>query len=179
MVRANNFALALTGVALSFFLATESMAQNAKAFQVGKAVEYETGDSWKEQGKRYRLYGVQSCLRGTPTVDSKGKSTDCGNVSLARLAAIFSSAQVSCQPIATARDNATFVVCGADMNGTTIDIGTALISTGYAFAATDTKGTAINTNYLIAELDAKMKQEGLWATKFDHPVQFLLKQVKR
>lgn len=153
--------------------------QAAKAFAVSKNIEFQTGDSWKDNGRLYRLYGVQSCLRGSVSTTSTGEKTDCGNASLARLAALFATARVSCQPVAKARDGAQFVVCGADLASNTIDVGTALISTGYAFAATDTKGHAVNQNYLVAELDAKMKGTGLWATTFDHPVQLLLRQLAK
>lgn len=148
-------------------------------FVVSQSVELQTGDSWKENGKAFRLYGVQSCLRGTETISASGEKSDCGLMSLSRLAAIISTGTMSCKPIAKARDNAEFVVCGADISGNTIDVGMALISTGYAFAATDTKGNAINQNYLIAELDAKLNTTGLWATNFKHPVQYLLEQARR
>ncbi|WP_192179924.1 thermonuclease family protein [Mesorhizobium amorphae] len=90
------------------------------------------------------------------------------------LAALFDSAAVTCQPIGYALDKAVFVVCGAQLNGETIDVGTALIATGYAFAATTAKGKAVNENYLVAEINAKMKRTGLWSTTFQHPVQLLL-----
>lgn len=147
----------------------------AAPFRVSKSVELLTGDTWRDRGKLYRLYGVQSCLRGTIALDANGKELDCGNVSLAHLAALFSTAAVTCQPIALALDNATFVVCGAKLGGNTIDLGTALIAAGYAFAATDAKGNAVSANYLVAELNAKMKADGLWATKFQHPIELLLK----
>ena len=86
----------------------------------------------------------------------------------------MTSATVTCQPIGYALDKAVFVVCGAQLNGETIDVGTALIATGYAFAATTAKGKAVNENYLVAEINAKMKRAGLWYTKFQHPVQLLL-----
>lgn len=150
----------------------------AAPFLVSKSVELLTGDTWRDRGKLYRLYGVQSCLRGTIALTAKGKEFDCGNVSLAHLAAFFSTAAVTCQPIALARDKATFVVCGAKLGGNTIDLGTALIAAGYAFAATDTKGSAVSANYLVAEVNAKMKADGLWATKFQHPIELLLKRAK-
>ncbi|TIU29653.1 MAG: thermonuclease family protein [Mesorhizobium sp.] len=151
---------------------------NATPFLVSKSVELLTGDTWRDRGKLYRLYGVQSCLRGTIALDANGKELDCGNVSLAHLAALFSTAAVTCQPIALALDNATFVVCGAKLGGNTIDLGTALISAGYAFAATDAKGNAVSGNYLVAEVNAKTKADGLWAMKFQHPIELLLKRPK-
>ena len=145
---------------------------------VSKGVQLLTGDTWREGNTLYRLYGVQSCLRGTAATDGKGKKIDCGDLSLAHLAALFSTATVTCQPIGYAIDTATFVVCAADLDGNTIDVGTALISTGYAFAAMNTKGEAVSTNYLVAEINAKMDHDGLWAMRFQHPVQMLLKQAQ-
>lgn len=150
----------------------------AAPFLVSKSVELLTGDTWRDGSKLYRLYGVQSCLRGTIALAANGKELDCGNVSLAHLAAIFSTAAVTCQPIAVALDKATFVVCGATLGGNTIDLGTALIAAGYAFAATDQKGNAVSANYLVAELNAKMQADGLWAMKFQHPIELLLKRPK-
>ncbi|TAM98466.1 MAG: thermonuclease family protein [Rhizobiaceae bacterium] len=158
---------------------TDPAAKDASApIAVSKSVQLLTGDTWRDGNTLYRLYGVQACLRGTIAADGNGKKDDCGNVSLAHLAALLSSATVTCQPIGYAIDKATFVVCAADLDGNTIDVGTALISTGYAFAAMNTKGEAISTNYLIAEINAKMEHDGLWATTFQHPVQLLLKQAQ-
>lgn len=145
---------------------------------MSKSAQLLTGDTWRDGNKLYRLYGVQSCLRGTAAIDSNGHKVDCGNLSLAHLAALFSTATVTCQPIGYAIDKATFVVCAADLDGSTIDVGTALISTGYAFAAMNMKGEAVNTNYLVAEINAKMEHDGLWAMRFQHPVQLLLKQAQ-
>jgi endonuclease YncB( thermonuclease family) len=143
---------------------------------VSKSAQLLTGDTWRDGNKLYRLYGVQSCIRGTAATDGNGKKLDCGNLSLAHLAALFSTATVTCQPIGYAIDKATFVVCAADLDGNMIDVGTALISTGYAFAAMNTKGEPVSTNYLVAEINAKMEHDGLWAMRFQHPVQLLLKQ---
>lgn len=145
---------------------------------VSKDVQLLTGDTWRDARKLYRLYGVQSCIRGTDATDDSGKKVDCGNLSLAHLAALLSSAAVTCQPIGYAIDKATFVVCAADLGGNTIDVGMALISTGYAFAAMNTKGEAVSANYLVAEINAKMEHDGLWAMRFQHPVQLLLKQAQ-
>jgi endonuclease YncB( thermonuclease family) len=145
---------------------------------VSKSVQLLTGDTWRDGNRLYRLYGVQSCIRGTAATGGNGRKVDCGNLSLAHLAALFSTATVTCQPIGYAIDKATFVVCAADLDGNTIDLGTALISTGYAFAAMNTKGQAVSANYLVAEINAKMEHDGLWAMSFQHPVQLLLKQAQ-
>jgi endonuclease YncB( thermonuclease family) len=146
-------------------------------FAVSKSIQLLTGDTWRDGGRLFRLYGVQSCLRGTIAKEPDGRKIDCGDASLAHLAALIDSADVTCQPIGYAPDRAIFVVCGAQLDGETIDVGTALISTGYAFAATTEKGDAVNASYLVAETNAKLKRTGLWSTIFQHPVQLLLEQA--
>ncbi|MER9643636.1 MULTISPECIES: thermonuclease family protein [unclassified Mesorhizobium] len=165
-------------VLAAFRLCASAQAQDASEsavpLAVSKSAQLLTGDTWRDGDHLFRLYGVQSCLRGTSAEEPNGNKIDCGNTSLAHLAALFDSAAVTCQPIGHALDKAVFVVCGAQLNGETIDVGTALIATGYAFAATTAKGKAVNENYLVAEINAKMKRAGLWGTTFQHPVQMLL-----
>lgn len=146
-------------------------------FMVPKSIQLLTGDTWRDGGRIFRLFGVQSCLRGTIAKEPDGRKVDCGDASLAHLAALIDSAAVTCQPIGYALDRAVFVVCGAQIDGETIDVGTALIATGYAFAATTAKGDAVNRSYLVAEINAKLKRTGLWSTMFQHPVQLLLRQA--
>jgi endonuclease YncB( thermonuclease family) len=148
------------------------------SFSVPANIQTETGDTWSQDGRKYRLYGVQSCLRGTNVITAS-ETLDCGLMSLAQFAALVQTAPVSCQPVGLAKDGAEFAVCGArfgnEADGTKIvDLGTALISSGYAFAAIDHTGTAVNANYLIAELVAKKNRSGLWAGEFSHPVQMLV-----
>jgi len=95
--------------------ASESAAQTP--FAVSKSAQLLTGDTWRDGDHLFRLYGVQSCLRGTSAEQPNGNKIDCGNTSLAHLAALFDSAAVTCQPIGYALDKAVFVVCGAQLNG--------------------------------------------------------------
>ncbi|WP_160011057.1 thermonuclease family protein [Rhizobium sp. 18055] len=138
------------------------------------SVEIETGDTWSYQGQRYRLYGVQSCLRGSEFVAADGVSSDCGARSMAPLAALLLTETVACQPIGKAKDQATFVVCAANLNGNNIDVGTALISTGSSFAAVYPTGEPVSKAYLVAEMTARSGKAGLWSGRFQHPVQMLL-----
>jgi endonuclease YncB( thermonuclease family) len=148
------------------------------SFSVPANIQIETGDTWSQDGRKYRLYGVQSCLRGTNFI-AASEIVDCGLMSLAQFAALFQTVPVSCQTVALAKDGAEFAVCrarigiGGDGNNV-VDLGTALIASGFAFAATDQTGTAVNANYLIAELVAKKNRSGLWAGEFRHPVQMLV-----
>lgn len=145
-----------------------------KPFVIASNIQIESGDTWTQDGLKFRLYGVQSCLRGTE-YDEGGRQTDCGLVSIAQFAALVQSSSASCQPLGAANDGAVFVVCGAKIGHVTVDVGTALIASGYAFAAVDKSGAPINSNYLVTELVAKTRRQGLWAGDFAHPVQLLLK----
>lgn len=137
-------------------------------------VAFETGDTWSHKGRKYRLFGVQSCLRGTTYRSTDGHEEDCGLRSIASLAALFSTGTGLCQPVGSTRDGATFVVCAAAIDGATVDVGTALISSGAAFAATLPSGAPVSKAYAVAELTAKENHSGLWAGTFDHPIRLLI-----
>lgn len=163
---------------LLFGLAISPLNAFAESGAVGfpSTVEIETGDTWTYQGQKYRLYGVQACIRGSDFVAPDGRRSDCGAHSIAPLAALFTTETVSCQMVGRARDGANFVVCAATVNRTVVDVGTALISSGAAFAATYPSGSAVSQAYLIAETTAKMNRDGLWSGTFEHPVKMLLQR---
>lgn len=138
-------------------------------------VVIETGDTWLRGGQKYRLYGVQACIRGTGFTDPSGRSADCGEYSIASLAALFATETVACQPVGTARDSAAFVICAVRVDETDIDVGTALIASGAAFAAIHPSAAVVVPAYLVAELSAKEQHQGLWSGRFEHPAEILLK----
>jgi endonuclease YncB( thermonuclease family) len=140
-----------------------SMVSSAPAgyFDLGPAVVLETGDTWSAGGSRYRLYGVQSCLRGTSFTDKSGKRQDCGDASLSVLAAFIKDTHPSCAQIATTA-SVHYVVCFATVDGERLDLGTMLITEGYAFAALNGEGLPVNPSYSVAEQEAKSRKSGLW-----------------
>lgn len=154
-------------------VATATAAQE-KTLSFPSGVSFETGDTWAYKGRRFRLFGVQSCLRGTIFRSPDGQELDCGMGSIASSAALFSTGTVGCQPVGPAKDDATFVVCAVEIDGTTIDVGTALISSGAAFAAVFPSGAPVSAAYAVAESSAKESRSGLWEGNFDHPVAHLL-----
>jgi len=137
-------------------------------------VQFETGDSWVYEARKFRLFGVQSCLRGTRYSLPTGEEGDCGMRSIGALAVLFSTGTIACQPVEVAKDGATFVVCAAELDGATVDVGTALISTGFAFAAVLPSGVAVVSSYAAAETVAKEYRNGFWAGQFDDPNALLL-----
>jgi endonuclease YncB( thermonuclease family) len=130
---------------------------------------YETGDTWTRAGKRYRLYGVQACLRGTSFTNERGVKRDCGEASLAMLVSLIRDLKPLCYAAATLdAGNTVLVFCFVTMpqgqhKGARIDLGTALISIGFGFASIKLDGQPVHAPYSIAEAQAKNTKSGLWA----------------
>ncbi len=159
-------------IVLAFILVSQALGQ-AATIPFSTNVAFETGDAWSHEGRKYRLFGVQSCIRGTVYRSPEGQEGDCGLRSLASLAALFSTGTVGCQPVGTARDGASFVICAVMIGDSTVDVGTAIISAGAAFAATLPSGSPVSTAYAVAELAAQDNQSGFWAGSFEHPATLL------
>ena len=134
-------------------------------------VTFETGDTWSQGGERFRLYGVQSCIRGTTFTNAAGRKGDCGETSLVYFAALIRDTRPRCTAIArSGAPPVIYAVCAAHIGRTSLDLGTVLITQGFAFAAADAKGRAVNIAYAIAEADARAHRRGLWASiEFPYP----------
>ena len=163
-----------TGIATVAFVGMARPTCAEVAFPVTSPIIYQSGDSWSQQGRHYRLYGVQACIRGTSFVASSGEKGDCGAASVAMLAGLFKNLRVNCTPVAPGQDNATIVICAGASNDRPLDIGAAMISAGFAFAAEKPGGAPVNLAYFASEIRAKSERAGLWgAVSFTHPVQML------
>lgn len=138
-------------------------------FPVPADARYLTGDSWSDAGVTYRLYGVQSCLRGTRFTNAHGLERDCGEASLAMLVALTRDLRPQCYDAAEQPETKTvFVFCVATRvigagAGSRIDLGTALIATGFAFAALKPDSQPVHEPYFVAQLVAQRAKAGLWA----------------
>lgn len=158
----------LLGAAL---LAATARAQDRPSpwFPVPASAAFETGDSWSAGGITYRLYGVQSCLRGTRFTNAHGVQHDCGEASLAMLVSLIRDLRPQCYEAASiAQPRTSYVFCFATLTqgagaGSRIDLGTALISTGFAFAALKADGTPVHPPYAVAQGVARQSRAGLWA----------------
>lgn len=148
------------------------------ALAVKPPITFETGDTWTQGEGRFRLYGVQACIRGTTYTDQQEQTQDCGAASIAMLASLFRTAPASCQPVGRASDGATFVVCAGSLQGQSLELGTAMIVSGFAFAAVTPDGRPVHPPYLVAELQAKTARAGLWAAPdLPHPVHLVLRSL--
>jgi endonuclease YncB( thermonuclease family) len=146
-----------------------AQAPSSRWFPVPADALYLTGDSWSDAGVTYRLYGVQSCLRGTNFTNGHGLQRDCGEASLAMLVALTRDLRPQCYDAAEQPETRTvFVFCVATRvagagAGSRIDLGTALIATGFAFAAVKPDRQPVHTPYFVAQMVAQRAKAGLWA----------------
>ncbi|KSV73626.1 succinoglycan biosynthesis protein exoI [Sinorhizobium sp. Sb3] len=146
-------------------------------FDLLPGVTLETGDTWTSDGKRYRLYGVQSCLRGTSYTDKHGQKRDCGEASLAVLAAYIKDTKPVCAPIVK-KDGIAYVVCYAIVGKSRLDLANVLITSGYAFAALNGEGLPYHVPYAVAEQLARDRRAGLWQFEdVQHPAILLSREV--
>ncbi|MCO5164599.1 MAG: thermonuclease family protein [Mesorhizobium sp.] len=130
-------------------------------FKLAPGVTLESGETWHDGAGRYRLFGVQSCLRGTTFTNRTGEQQDCGEASIAVFAAFITDTTPICAPVVKAPE-LTFVMCYATINREQVDLGTLLINNGYHFAALDRNGLPQYMNYAVAEQLARDNRAGLW-----------------
>ena len=183
--------MARASLGLMAMLATASTvhAQQPAAndwFAIPANAMFETGDSWSDGAKKFRLYGVQACLRGTYFTNNLGLKRDCGEASLAMLAALIRDFSPRCTKAAAAPDGQTMAVfCIASPSrgagtGARIDLGTAMIASGFAFAALTPEGQPVHPPYLVAQLVAARKNAGLWAfADMPEPNRILFKALRQ
>ncbi|RWG50482.1 MAG: thermonuclease family protein [Mesorhizobium sp.] len=162
--------LALLSVALT---PAAVSATPAGYFDLQPGITLETGDTWVSDGQKYRLFGVQSCLRGTAYTDKSGQKRDCGDASLAVFAAYIKDTKPVCAPVAKTAD-LSYVVCYATVGKDRLDLATMMIASGYAFASLNAEGLPFHTPYAVAEQDARERRAGLWQFQdVQHPAVLL------
>ena len=142
-------------------------------FALKPGVTLEGGDSWQEGDRPFRLFGVQAGLRGTAYSDRSGARRDCGEASLAVLAAYIADTHPVCAQVAQSAGTV-FVSCYATIGADRLDLANLMISTGFAFASLDERGLPHHAPYAVVEQAAREKKAGLW--QFDdvqHPALLL------
>ena len=141
--------------------------------------QFETADSWIADGKRYRLYGFQACLRGTSVTIAPGVKRDCGKLNLIMAQAIVRDSKPVCTTIRELDANNLLVVCQTTTGKTGYDLATYMIAQGWGFAAVGPSGQLAVPGYRVVEQGAREAREGLWAyVDLPHPVSILVGQSK-
>lgn len=161
------------------FLPLKAWAAPPGYFDLAPGVTLETGETWSSNGERFRLYGIQSCLRGTPYTDAHGNKKDCGEASLAMLAAYIKDTKPVCAPVVKSND-VTYVVCYATIGDQRLDLAQIMVTSGYAFAALKADGLPYHPPYAIAEQLAQQKKAGLWQfSDVQHPAILLAREANQ
>jgi len=174
------FALAALTPAIAFAQQpTSSTPQQTGAlptFDVSQSgIQFQTGDTWIQNGQTFRLYGVQSCLRGTTFTNAAGAKLDCGEASIAYLAALIRDSKPRCTAVAQSKSPpVVFTVCAAHVGKNVLDLGTIIVTEGFGFAAVDANGEPLNFQYAVFEGEAQKNKRGLWAAAdLPHPNKIL------
>lgn len=137
-------------------------------FPIPADATYVTGDTWTSAGSTFRLYGVQSCLRGTQFTNAQGARIDCGEASLTMLASLVRDLSPQCYVVSSKPEARSHIVsCVAVLtkgasSGSRLDLGTTLIVTGWAFAALTVDAKPVHEPYLVAQVAAQKSRRGLW-----------------
>jgi endonuclease YncB( thermonuclease family) len=140
--------------------------------------QFETGDSWVSGGRRYRLYGLQACLRGTNITVSGGTVRDCGELNVIMTQALIRDTKPVCTSIQEIDRNNAVVACQTTVGEHRYDLATYMIAQGWGFAATDGAGRVIVPGYRVTEESARSARTGLWAyADMPHPVSILMQQA--
>ncbi|MBO9111887.1 MULTISPECIES: thermonuclease family protein [Rhizobium/Agrobacterium group] len=141
--------------------------------------QFETGDSWVSGGRRYRLYGLQACLRGTSIRLSGEAVRDCGELNVIMTQALVRDTRPVCARIQEIDQNNTVVACQTTAGQHRYDLATYMIAQGWGFAAVDGAGQLIVPGYRVAEDSARAVRAGLWAySDLPHPVTVLMQQAE-
>jgi endonuclease YncB( thermonuclease family) len=158
--------LHLLGKALCCALVSEAFAAQEAWFAFPAQATFETGDTWIANGQRFRLYGVQSCLRGTFFTNPQGQKVDCGEAGIAMLAAMVKDLKPICSVTARSAQMA-YVVCVADLTlqgrSVRLDLATSLITAGYSFAALTPDAKPVHEPYFVAQYAAQHEKRGFHA----------------
>ena len=156
-------------LSLALWLASPNAGRAEEGFHVPRDhVQFLTGDSWFDGEHYVRLYGVQACLRGKTYTDHRGQKQDCGVVSTAMLAALVRDTDPICRPVATllskqtAQQPTVIVICNVHLGDRDLDLGSMLISQGFAFAAFANERKPVYMPYSIQESIARQARAGLW-----------------
>ncbi|MBE0579975.1 thermonuclease family protein [Devosia sp.] len=165
----SRFPLITLAVIAMGFGSTAGSAAPPGYFDLSPGVTLTTGESWSDGAENFRLYGIQSCIRSTTYTNGAGQVADCGEASLAMFAAYIKDTKPVCAPVIVLHE-LTYVMCYATVGSDQLDLGTLLVSSGFAFAALDRDGLPYSASYAVAEQTAREGKRGLWQfSDVQHP----------
>lgn len=114
------------------------------------------GDTLRIGSTRVRLTGLDAVEREQSCTDAGGKDWACGEAARAFLADAVAGATTRCRSEGRDRYGRTLAKCEAGGG----DLGDAIVRAGWAVA---------DLEYGLALADARLRQRGIWAGRFDDP----------
>lgn len=115
------------------------------------------GDTLRLNGERIRIVGIDAPEMNQTCQDSNGNDWACGKAARQRLFELISGGRIECTAEGHDRYGRTLATCSAQ---SVSDLGGTMVREGYA----------VNYGgYWIAEANARLRRNGLWAGDFERP----------
>ena len=151
------FALQRGGIDRQFVATRQPASQTGVSSTLAGYPTVVDGDTLRLNGERIRIIGMDAPEMNQTCTDANGRPWACGRVATQQLAALIAGNRVECTAKGHGRYGRTLASCSA---GSVSDLGGAMVRAGYA------------VNYggnLLAEVEARWRQRGLWAGDFTRP----------
>ncbi len=145
---------------------------------------FETGDTWSTGCSVSGFTRAGLLARHGFFTNASGQKRDCGEASLAIVDQPDRDYRPLCAPVLEgALNGIRYVTCvaapkGSQSAGSRIDLGIALIASGFAFAALQPDGKPVHLPYFVAELDAKRAKAGSGLLLISEPGPIILKMLR-
>lgn len=138
-------------------------------FELKSGAVFEGGDRWREEGRRFGLFGVDACPRQTVYCDRAGSRRDGAEASLAVLAGYIADRKPVCAQFV--QSAGTVLISRPAMIGSDRpDLANLQNTSGFAFAPMDGRGLPDHALYAVAAQVAREKNAGLWqCNDVEHP----------
>ncbi len=151
------FALQHGGIDRQFVETRQPASQTGASSTLAGYPTVVDGDTLRLNGERIRIIGMDAPEMNQTCTDASGRPWACGRVATQQLSALIAGGRVECTAKGRDRYGRTLASCSA---GSVSDLGGAMVRAGYAVRYGD---------YLLAEVEARLRQRGLWAGDFERP----------
>lgn len=154
-----SFGLVVPSVAVAAVLTWAILPPGLPAGPITGKVRVIDGDTLDIGTRRVRLVGIDAPERSQQCTDAAGNPSFCGEISRETLEGLVGRGPATCTPIELDRYGRVIATC--DFRDA--DLGELMVASGQALA---------NGRYGDLEAEARLAGRGLWAGRFDTPVEW-------
>ena len=151
------FALQRSGIDWQFVATRQPVSQTGASSTLAGYPRVVDGDTLRLNGVYIRIIGMDAPEMNQTCTDASGRPWACGRVATQQLSALIAGGRIECTAKGRDRYGRTLATCSA---GSVSDLGGAMVRAGYAIHY---RGN------LLAEVEARWRQRGLWAGDFERP----------